>query len=714
MNFPYRPWPAFLWLVLVNSLLAYGPLPFQAKLLLGLLCLFLPLYVTLRTIPPAPAKEAPLFRREFWGAPSRGLWIFLGLAAFGLRFIGLEETSVWPMWDDANYSYYAIGLSEKWHWQLFFGSEKYMPIYVWLQGLYYHLVGPSSQTLWVYPVLFSVPLLPLAYLALRRFTSRSFSFVFFLLLALSFWPLFIIRFSTDVGLNLLWEFGGFFLLASYLKTIGRKGSQQNLFAAGLGAWVGLGWYVSKFWVLTLPVFAFLFFYLTLRERRKDWRPLVLFAAVATLCLLPMAYFISHGDYGGYIWRRFLQMNAQWRHTQVLATLSYWTSFFWGCVDKTYFNFDARQGGLFNPLLASAFFIGVIELFRDRRKGFFYPGLLLFALAILPGSLTLPIELNRMAAAMPFFLFVMTWGILKLMEPLKKKAKWALMAGLLLSLTLDLYQLYGPYHDWALPGRHSLISKSPERYRAFRILDSQNLQKGPGLVLTDLIPDVFDQSLLVTTYPFNAARNPALSPNDAKWAGILIPEGWVKELTKVFPDSQYFSLSVDLARFDHSIGLLVLPLDYLNRPILFRWMLANRVYQDSYGNIPYHLAEPNYERVMADLSVRQPDLTADPFLSWCYWTKVADYLSYGKDDGAFYQAASKVMESGHPTSDLELALAHRFYGAGDFARTKKHLELAVKLNPAVTIPPGTWERLDLLIQKTAPIVSPKPSKHSGKR
>jgi hypothetical protein len=479
----------------------------------------------------------------------------------------------------------------------------------------------------------------------------------------------------------------------------KKSGARDNYGALLGLWVGLGWYFSKFWIFNLPVFGVILFYLSFWNGRRNFRLFFYFLAASFLCLLPMFYFILTGQYGNYIHSRFPQWDPAWRRYQALAFLSYWTSFFWGCLYREYFSFSSLWGGLFNPLLASSFILGFVEFFRTRRNGFFGLGLALLGLYILPASLTLPIEVMRVVPSLPLFLFVMTVGIFKLFSNfhLARKGSMFLSLFLLISLTLDLYNFFGPYHQWAA----SLDSKPAERFRAYQILAAKEKEAGPGIILADLVPDIVDQSLLITTYPFNAARNPRLSPLQAGWAGILIPAGDRDDLVRRFPGGAYFSLTESLNGIERGLGLFLVGVNSVNQKTFLTWIKANQFFQSTYGLLPIHLPTPSYVRITQEFSAHFDLFRDDPYLQCCYWTKMADYLSYGNDADAFFHAASNVVKCGHASSVLYVELAHWFYKMGDFVNTKKYLEKAKELDPSTIYPPEIWDRLENLIKNSRP-------------
>ncbi len=183
-----RIWARFFILMGLNALLAWGPWTVWQRF--WLFPLGLVLQLALVFFSPAFAKvnpEKPFPSLEMNG---RGMVLVLGVLALFLRLYGLVSVPVWPTWDDANYSYFAIGLCEKGSWPLLIGHEKTMPLFTWLQGGFFRVFAPSLYSMWLYPALLSLLAVPLGWWAVRRFFPSSFYFLYAALLALGFLPLY--------------------------------------------------------------------------------------------------------------------------------------------------------------------------------------------------------------------------------------------------------------------------------------------------------------------------------------------------------------------------------------------------------------------------------------------------------------------------------------------------------------------------------------------
>ncbi len=154
------------------------------------------------------------------------------------RLVGLQE---WPLWDDADLSYYAIGLCEKWHWQWSFGPQNMPPLFTWLQGLFFKAFQPCLRTMWLYPALLSLTVIPAAYFASRQYASRSFSLLCTLLMGLSFTAVYWGRFCLGASLLLFWQL---VLLGTLGWTF--EGPASNHSFSRFRAGVGLGHWALYF------------------------------------------------------------------------------------------------------------------------------------------------------------------------------------------------------------------------------------------------------------------------------------------------------------------------------------------------------------------------------------------------------------------------------------------------------------------------------------
>src|SRR6185369_1313772 len=117
----YDPWVYFFIFAVANALLAYAPLSFLVKILLGLLFVVLPLVVAASSPSPAPEKPFPVSQPSF--LPATPLWLSLAALAIFLRLFQLTSLGVWPMWDDAHVAFFSIRQMQNWSFQMFYAAE---------------------------------------------------------------------------------------------------------------------------------------------------------------------------------------------------------------------------------------------------------------------------------------------------------------------------------------------------------------------------------------------------------------------------------------------------------------------------------------------------------------------------------------------------------------------------------------------------------------
>src|SRR5208283_5117491 len=89
---------------------------------------------------------------------------------------------------------------------------------------------------------------------------------------------------------------------------------------------------------------------------------------------------------------------------------------------------------------------------------------------------------------------------------------------------------------------------------------------------------FDQTLTTAVYPFNAARNPALSPIQARWAGLLTNINYAPFLAKRFAQSKWFPLPPDHDPSHANLVLGIIPVDSANQDVLMHWLAVEQALQ----------------------------------------------------------------------------------------------------------------------------------------
>lgn len=696
----YHPVLFFLIFAVVNALEAYDPeAGFSAKLWIGFLGLVVPFLFALTTAADKPAASAFPSKKESLSPIPVWLILVLFMAGIAARIYGLQSLPVWPLWDDGDLSYYAIQLCERWKWQFFFGPANYGPFFTWGQALFFKWLSPSLFSMWLYPVLYSVLALPVAYWACRKFFNRSFSFLYLLILLFSFWPIYLSKFCLSTTLDLLWEFVALGVLGCLIRAPEKDRSTKILTACLLGFCVGIGYYFCAFWLTCVLFFPLAVFFWTLRNPGLRWKSGLGFTFFTALGFLPLFLMASHENTINHFLKILWITNpGGLTYSQAMVWLSCFTVFFWGSMDIFSFHFDPFWGGFFNPLLSSLFMVGVIELTRYKKQHLGGWILITLAIFLLPGLFANNIEMMRLSPIIPFAFFPMAAGMESVAASFKHKKTIFLFCLVALSFTLDAYHLLGPYHQWSVPFRHNEGSKSVERYRAFQILEKVSREKGPGLVLDELVPDIFDQTLLVATYSFNAARNPHETASESKWAGILAPVSSRPYLTGLFADASNFELAQSLKKGDEGLDLFVVPLTDQNRTLLSRWSKANRVIQDSYSLVPYGLHKSDYGPILSYLSDHFDEFKGDPYLESCFWTQTARYQYQAGNRDDFIQAARKVAGYGHPQGLLYHQWGLVLYEEKNYSEAIHKFILAGKLNPLYAPPQDFLARLETLAKQ----------------
>ncbi len=210
--------------------------------------------------------------------------------------------------------------------------------------------------------------------------------------------------------------------------------------------------------------------------------------------------------------------------QFATSFSYPTAFFFGTIDQSYWNFGPLWGIPQSPFLGAGFFLGLTQLRHPFKNGFektIVLGLLLSLGPLLLGSM---VECMRSVQMLPFLIWIVALGTASMIQNLKNRYRWpVLILFLLLSMGMDGWHLFGVFPPMVLdqgPDPRVGPSNHLERYKAFQVLEGEAQEHGPGLIFSDFVSDIYDQSLLVSTYPFNALRNPNLSASQVSWAAVL--------------------------------------------------------------------------------------------------------------------------------------------------------------------------------------------------
>jgi hypothetical protein len=329
--------------------------------------------------------------------------------------------------------------------------------------------------------------------------------------------------------------------------------------------------------------------------------------------------------------------------------------FWGSrLPLNIFAYRPWGGGFLNPVLTTFFFWGAFSPIYQRQWGKFLAGLGAFLLLTLPGLITGGLDAHRIALVCPFLLFVAAFGLVQWLRNLSAFWKtWVLAGVLLLSTGWDFQRLFGDYHSlWTHPKDNWFASKSVERLRAFQILEPLAESRGPGYVISELVPDLFDQSLSDLTFPFNLCENPSLSPARAQWAALLINVNYQEFLEKLFPEAQWIPLAGGVERPDGGLMLGLIPLPCPQAEMLNRIVAADEAsHQLADTTFDNHDWKPRGPILQGLFTRYQNYFRGNPFLEACFFEKVAEQEYRDKNMVKQIEALQLALTRGLPAAHL---------------------------------------------------------------
>ncbi len=662
-----NPWVYFFIFLISNTFLSYFPFPFWIKMGICLLGLFIPWMMACRAFPNPSPKEVPLYQKEFLPAIPIWVWLFVAALALFARFYKLTTLSVWPLYDEGMYGYYASQLSRQWNWQILYGSSQAPPLYLWLLAGTFKWFGVSLFSLWFLPALISSLLFPVSYWAARGFFNRSCSVALAFIFGFSFWPLYVGRFSLMTGLVLLFECLTLGLLARFLTRT--EPARKPGLAAALGAMTGLGFYTYLHWpVLAAAVGATLIFWAANKGMGKNFlrvKILLSFLLPCACLLLPLALWISGEGLDQMVfYLRHLSAGNPAVHPneQINISLSYITSLFWG-MDLKYHTYQPVFGGYLNPLMGSLFFMGLIEVI-PRLKNRFYQWLLAsLPFFLLPGILTSERATSRMVLAFPILAVLVVLGLGRLLSDRPRRNVLILSLILVIAAGLDFFHLFAAYPAvWKSLDNWNGYGKSYTRYQAFLRLEKLSKTQGPGYLFSDFVPGLSDQTLSVADFRINLSNPQGLTSGPVPWVGLLANANLIPFLKKSFPTGQAWWISKDIGSPEGGWMLWVIPGKDLPAKIFRRWFQASAALklfiEKSLLYVPGQSLEPMEMALRKIHSLFQ----SDPLLETYYFEKMADLstrkMITGCDPSSgpeAYQAAllylKTAIQKGYPSAHL---------------------------------------------------------------
>ena len=625
-----------------------------------------PWILAFRYFRKPPRGTAP-WRLEFFSDSNRWWLPAILLGAAVVRFFHLTELSLWPLTDEAKNAFYAIRLAQGWDGlKLLYDFSQVPPFYIWLEALVFKWGGVSLSTIWFLPALLSLLTVAAGYGAARVFFSKSFAILLALILAFSFWPIYLGRFAFRGSLLVLWEIAVFWL-AAWVETRPSKRGGSFL----VGVFVGLGFYVFVSWATACLVVSIWFLGMAGGATRGKSKTIGYLTGVA-LAFLPLGLACVAQNYGGYI-----------RQVGALPSLGVWLRRFWfdpwdiffqSRVPANLFAYKSFWGGYLNPLLGSGFFLGCLELSRPSREPrpfvrFLIPAFFIF---LLPGLWAGGFEMLRIVPVLPLVLGVAAVGWVSLVFSFRRFSKrWAWILLLGFSMILDGVHLFGVYHSvWTQPKGDWFGSKSVERLRAYGILKNLQSRLGPGYLASGLVPDLYDQSLEAASWEFNAAENPALNSVYPRWAAVLTNVHYQTYFQREFPEGKFIWLAGDMGRPDGGLALEILPWPSSQPKELARILSANQASEEM---VPVILDNRDYrprKPVLEALFSRFGYFRGDRFLSSCFWEKVAENEYGDRNISAQILALEKAVQEGIPTAHLYNELAALYFRMGRLKEARK--------------------------------------------
>jgi hypothetical protein len=619
LNLPYNPWWFFFLFLFSNSLLTFGCFSPTLKIFIFVFGLAIPGLAAILICLPAPSRQKP----SFFTDPFKNFfvptwaWALFAAAFLFSRFGPLEASGSWLAPDEALWARYTVDWEQHWHWRVFVTMAQVSSFPSYLAWFVFKITGSTLKAALGAPALVSCATTLLGYAAARRFFSRSLCFVFLCLLAFSYWPLFMAKPLLAGSLLPLWEFLVIYILGRLLN------SNRSFWAFVLGAAIGLGLYTFPAWPAMWLWLAVLGVHFQMSPSKRKF-PIGGFLTGFSLAVLPFGAAAWHEGYGGHV-SAVAFWNGTWFWTdQIKVGLNYIRALFWGGAPGLWV---PLEGGFLNVFFASFFFLGAVELYRYRAAKVSLSLSLAFFLFLLPGLLSHDVETCRILLILPVLLIFAAIGLNALLLDLPKSRRAVFLAlALMLPCGWDIFRICHWAQFAVLSGGAPAFN---ERQLSYEVLKPVADQQGPGLLFSEMVPFTTDNSLLVASYPFNAALNPRLDPQKAAWAAVFTDWNYVPSLRKRFPLSRWKDLTPPPGSSPGLYQLGLIPLGEGNRPLFGQWKNYYAAIQRiDFEFIDTPTGHPE-TRVLQDLLHFYGAVPNDPFLQSCYFEKLLYYYSFEK-------------------------------------------------------------------------------------
>ena len=642
----------------------------------------LPLFLAMRDIPKVGVKLLVL---KDWVRLPRSAWLLVLLVAVATRFYGLTDLNPWPTRDDGYFLFQAMDTGGRESLPFFYGIGEMPPVFRTVLGVFLGLAKPSLTSLWLFPALISLVTVGVGTWAVRSFTSKSFAFLFAMLLAGSLWPVLLGRFCNVWVLLFLWECLTLGILAVF--SIQKVPARARVWALGAGACVGAGFYISPtHWAFFSLAATLGLVGLVFRKDHRRWKEFFFYLfSAGVVSFLFWIEALGH-RYGRHVEEVWTGVGSLLTFDHLVQCGRYVWGLFWGFGGPNY-DYGPVLGGFLNPLLGAFFFLGLVFFLRARKfSELGWMGLVSLVL-LTPGFLTRDLEMQRVLSLIPLLLFVAVVGLVHFVSSLPKR--WVILSLVCFlgsSVGFDFYRLAVPLHETLELCRDRQILESQESANAYEVLKRKAKQEGPGYLFLDYVAVPLDQTLLLATYPFNAAQNPELKDPQPTWAAFLTNVNYRPFLEKRFPDAQCLVVGSHLLPWDGELMLVVLPLSPANRATVDLWLKAQPLFHEATAGILRRAEERSREEVLAEFLKGYSLVQGDSFLVSVFWEIC--YFNHSADR-KFVDSLNdltQVLGKGYPAAHVYNELGSLLYFKKDPANAQRAFLKAVQLGGNHTLAP----------------------------
>ncbi|HVZ80347.1 MAG TPA: glycosyltransferase family 39 protein [bacterium] len=666
-NVSYNPLGFFPILLLAHSSIAYGNFGIEAELWIGVFGILLPVLLGLHLAAgekSAARRTPPFWQVEFLPTVPPAAWVLLILSLGFLHLFGWGRIPSWPLMDEGQFAFYADQFNRTGRTALLLGNVQIEPLFTWILALFFRLFGVSLGTIRLFPALLFLFALGSGYWASRKYFSRSFSFLLLALYGSAFWSQVCSRQCLQSDMVPLFQFLLLGLLGSY--SLGKARSQRT-WGLLFGSILGAGLYLYTVWpVIIPPTLAILLHHARAPAGSK---PRVLRWTLTALVLVSTPMVLARFSDGGmgYIHSILGPQRILWH----LAAL-----FFNGMGSVPY---GPAWGGLLNSVLASCFWIGVIESFRERGRPLIRWIAFSAPFFLLPEILTRHVEMHRAVLLFPLLMVIAAFGVQTLVQRVSSgpKGRWALTALILaISASLDLYHYSGPFQADRLKTSNPNHWMSVGLARSYRVLQERSQQGENFLLLGHLNNNSKDATFDLAAAPFEKAWTAATGP---RWVVLLTNVHYQPFLSGKFPGSHWDRPFPDPPNDDDNLVLFWTPYDDRTRKTLDPWIQADPFFKEMGDEYLYYHDVKSLERNILRLEAAGKEFNKDPFLMAQRGERMALYTFLAPDLDR-RQAVKALQEAVRvcPAAHLYDALGMLRLEEGDLSAARNAFETAHRM------------------------------------